>query len=282
MNSLALFLALFAERFVLGDGSWRKADWLRNLSEHPLVGWLGSQQGGQLFMIVPPLLLVSLVNWLVSGWLFGIPSLVFGIGALLWCLGPVSLEPQVLAWQEAVELGEDEQAETLARQICSQGKADDQDVIADCLWPAALHRLFGPVFWFVAFGLVGAAPVGAALYWLVREQGLVSDRGQTEEDAPEHEKDCRLLAWLDWLPARLLVYSLALVGDYRGTLDRARAFRFDEHPDCTSTRVLLVLAGRGAMGCQETDDLAAAAMAIIWRAMMLWVLISLVLWLILH
>lgn len=277
MTSLALFCALFAERFMLGDGSWRQTSGLYDPSRYPWLDWLKNQAFSRILFVVLPLLLIALLNWLVSGWLFGLPSLVLGILVLLWCFGPLSLEPQVLAWQEAVELGEEDKARALEDQLCGQGKGEDQDVIADCLWPAALERLFGPIFWFLVFGLIGAAPVGAAFYWLVRQQ---SRRIDSEDEEETSDSQCRWLAWVNWLPARLLVYSLALVGDYKGTLDRSRAFRFDEHPDCTSIRVLLVLAGRGAMGCQETNDLAAAAMGIIWRALMLWVLISLVFWLI--
>lgn len=279
MTSLALFLALFAERFMLGDGSWRQSSLLHEAGGHPLLAWLRGQKSSPILLILLPLLLIALLNWLVSGWFFGVPALVFGILVLLFCLGPQSLEPQIQAWQEAVELGEEDRAKVLAEAICGQGKTEDQDVIADCLWPTALARLFGPVFWFLVFGLLGAAPVGAALYWLVRQQSrMINPEG--DEDASDRE--CRWLAWLNWLPARLLVYSFALVGDYKGTLDRSRAFRLDEHPDCSSIRVLVILAGRGAMGCQASDDMAKAAMDIIWRALMLWVLVSFVFWLVLH
>lgn len=279
MTSLALFLALFAERFMLGDGTWRQTNFSQERGCHPFLAWL-SDQGSARFLVIGLLLIaIGLINWLLSGWLFGLPGLAFSIFVLLFSLGPQSLEPQVQAWQEAVELGEDDKAKALSEHICGQGKAEDQDVIADCLWPAALTRLFGPVFWFLVFGLFGMAPVGAALYWLVRHQARATGHEEEEEAT---ERECRWLAWLNWLPARVLVYSFALVGDYKGTLDRSRAFRFDEHPDCTSIRVLLILAGRGAMGCQAADDMAKAAMDIIWRALMLWILVAFVFWLVLH
>lgn len=283
MTSLALILTLFAERFSLAEGPWRQTHWFLNKWRNSqLLSWLASHRSGQMLFIAPPLLLISLINWLLAGWFWGLPSLIFAAAVLLWCLGPEGLEPQLMAWQEALELGETEKEAALANQLCNQDlphpeDAPGLDVIADCLWLAALRRLFGPIFWFLLFGLLGAAPVGAALYWLVREQRHLL--GQDQASGKADTEDCRWLAWLDWLPTRLLVYSLALVGDYSGTLARSGAFRLEQTPDCTSTRVLLSLAGRGALGCQETPDMAAAAMAIIWRALALWVLIACLIWL---
>jgi adenosylcobinamide-phosphate synthase len=170
------------------------------------------------------------------------------------------------------------------------GDSDD-DLVRQTLeetLKSALTTLFGIMFWYWLAG-----PAGAALYSLSH-----SCREQWQSEAVFSAFSQKVVYWMDWLPARALGFSFAIVGNFQDATEcwrgQARTWRDDNEG-------VLLAAGAGALGirlggpiclaeCEvwrpdlgmeempgpESID---AAVALIWRAALLWLSIVGLLWL---
>ena len=183
-----------------------------------------------LTLIVPTLvclLLVALFGRLPLG---GFLQLAFAVLVLLYGLGPRAFEGDL----EAI-LGA---SDPLAREAAAQRLAEpgghvawNAHALGEAIALAALRRRFGVLFWFFLLG-----PAGALLYRLAqalgRDDTLMLDRGSALH--------ARFVAnALDWLPAQLLVFTLALVGHWDAVMAAWRRWRqqaaptswYSEEPD---------------------------------------------------
>lgn len=109
----------------------------------------------------------------------------------------------------------------------------------------ASHRhVFGVVFWFVIFMLLGMGPLGAVLYRLAT---FIGSRWRGEDEEAKAfgtfaRQACRLL---EWLPLRLTAASFAIVGNFEDTIYswRTQAAAWPE-PD----EGIVLASGAGALG----------------------------------
>lgn len=276
MTFTVILLALFAERFLLQDSQWRRADWLQGFTQR-VAGWgygdwLLSRYWGVLVLLILPLLLVALIQDLFGDALWSIPQFAFALLVLLYCLGPEDLDNQVVDYLDAEDRGDAEKARLFAERIVGAPVAElhEQrvDQVTEAVLSQAQRRLFGVVFWFFLLG-----PLGAVLYRLSRQI-----QQQMAEDSERHSFNqgaTRLLHILDWLPARLVLFSFALAGSYEGTLQARADWRERGESDSES---LLLAAGRGALGIDgaaqpvETGQVE-TAMALVWRVLTLWLVV---------
>jgi adenosylcobinamide-phosphate synthase len=150
-----------------------------------------------------------------------------------------------------------------------------------------VHRYwFGLVFWFVVL----PGPIGPILYWLASH--LQDFWSSTKRDAtPAFGMFARqIFYWVDWLPQRLTAFTFAIVGNFE---DAAFCWRSQASgwPDRSSG--VLLASGAGAIGVRlgepivvddrvefrpelgtgeaaEADHLHSAE-GLIWRAMVVWI-----------
>jgi len=154
----------------------------------------------------------------------------------------------------------------------------------------ASHRhVFGTLFWFVALG-----PAGAVLY---HASALLADQWGARTD-PENAEFGRFAAraffWIDWVPARLTAASFAIVGDFE---DAVYCWRTQAAAWYTQAHGILLAAGGGALGVRLGDTLhqhgelqfrpvlgtgdeadvdhMEYAVGLIWRALVLWMFLIL-------
>lgn len=160
-------------------------------------------------------LLLPLVICAVLAWLFGrsplgeLLQVVLSLIVLIYCLGPRAFEADL----EAIVRAPDD----VARESAAQALADDGEqvpwtapALGAAVVYAALRRRFGVLLWFFLLG-----PVGALLYRLA--QILARD------EALQLDPDARTAATytanaLDWLPAQLLTFTLAVVGHWEAVI----------------------------------------------------------------
>ena len=169
----------------------------------------------------------------------------------------------------------------------------------------AYRQVFGVIFWFVVL----PGPAGAVLY---RAAVLLADewRGPVAGVEPSPLVQSRaefgmparaLLLALDWLPVRLTALSFAIVGDFEDAVAcwRTQATRWAAQEGGMTIGVLLA-AGGGALGVQlggllptlsgDPDvrpelglgdpvepDVLPSAVGLVWRALVLWLLVILLL-----
>lgn len=154
---------------------------------------------------VPALVVLLLVALLRHAWLGDLVLLLLDVLVLLFCFGPRAFEADL----EAILAAPDRPSREAAAQVL----ADDGEsvgwsahALGEAIAFAALRRRFGALLWFFLLG-----PAGALLYRLAQRLG--------RDDALAVDGDTRAAARqfanaLDWVPAQLLVFTLAVVGHW--------------------------------------------------------------------
>lgn len=280
MTFIVLLLALLAERFLLDQREWRKADWFQRyysaLGRHPQMGWATSRYWGSLAILGPVLIAVLLVQGLLGGVLGGLPSFLFALAVLLYCLGPEDLDNEAADFLYAQGRGEEEKARLAAARISESEPADTAAGLVRQVREAILYqsnrRIFGVIFWFLLLG-----PLGAVLYRLARYLPRSLEGSKSEEYAQGLR---RLIRILDWFPSRALVLSFALAGNFENTLEVWR--RWEKQPvevHGEEAQGLLIQAGNGALMIQDEDNeeensaQIEAALSLVWRSLVVWLVI---------
>ncbi len=204
---------------------WERGD-LRFL--RVLRGWVkqlstGHGSGRLILILAIPLLLCTLLIWLLS-WLplTDLLQFIFGLIVLLFCLGPRTYEADMAAILRADNSSD---RETAAQALAENGRylpwrASELGV---AMTMTALRRRFSVLFWFFLFG-----PVGALLYRLSRSLGHDTSLGL---DSKASEMARQFAHILEWLPAQLLVFSLAFVGHFEAVTTAWRHWHQLARPD---------------------------------------------------
>ena len=147
----------------------------------------------------------------------------------------------------------------------------------------AAQRLMAPIFWFVAFGAVGAAAYRAIV--------LLAERLQREECPvvmKRHSDEMRHIA--DWAPARITAAGYAIAGNFDAVAHAWRTFSYTPgEATLDEAAHLLAQTGLAALDTfpDNMDELAADpdeavdisllppvvedALALVWRSLAMWV-----------
>jgi AmpE protein len=197
-----------------GDGGFRR--W---------VAQLGDTSGPARVAVTlgVPVVLCLVAIWLISllpgSELF---RLAFSLLVLLYCFGPHAYEADL----EAIIKAPDQPS----REAAAQALSDDGDPVSwnavalgEATVYAALRRRFGVLLWFFLLG-----PAGALLYRLAqtlgRDQSLRLDSGARQA--------ARSFANVgDWLPAQLMVFTLALVGHWDAVIGAWKRWHQQQSPN---------------------------------------------------
>jgi len=255
MNLFALLLGLAIERLLTHQFHLREFRWLDPLFDNafsPLSKIPGglSLVGVALFA-VGLTLPVAAVVWLLEDALLQIPYFAFAVLVLLFSLGPRDLKEEADEYAAAVEAGEREQMQRLAKELietdASEDLAEQLRQVERAIYVQANNRVFGVVFWFILLGPAGA--------WLFRVVDLMRRRvafRYSDDDARWGNLAAAvrsLHGLLAWIPARLLAIGYALAGsfeeaiaDWRGYYVNCAPRFFDINDDVVGC------AGAGATG----------------------------------
>ena len=161
---------------------------------------------------------------------------------------------------------------------------------------ASHHHVFGVMAWFVITMLLGLGPAGAVLYRLAL---FLNARWGRQDDAEFGEFGVfarQAYRWMEWLPLRLTAITFAIVGDFEDTVYCWRT-QAQSWPDPEAGIVLA--SGAGALGVRlgqaipqgglpldrpelgigdEADaDFMQSAVGLVWRALVFWMILLLLL-----
>jgi cobalamin biosynthesis protein CobD/CbiB len=295
MGIIAIIAALLLEQWrPLGDrkavhsalAGW--ADWLERSfnagqSRHGMIAWLVA-------VIVP--LTVAAVLYLSLLWVSPVAALLLNIAALYLTLGFRQFSHFFTGIQAAVREGDIDRARELLGAWRGEPAAhrSREEVVRLAVEEgiAASHRhVFAVLFWFVLL----PGPLGAILYrlaaFLARRWGGKGEFGQFAN---------RVLYLLEWPAARLTAASFAVVGDFE---DAVYCWRTQAAAWPDPNIGIVLAAGAGALGVRlgmplsEIEGLYArpeigigeaadgpvldSAVGLLWRALVLWVFVLLVL-----
>ena len=197
-----------------GDAGFRR--WVNQLADTSGAGRVAAAIG-------VPVLLCALVVWALHRLpLSDLLQLLFALAVLLFSLGPHAFEADM----EAILKAPDQSSREAAAQVLS----DDGEAVAwrtadlgEATAYAALRRRFGVLFWFFVLG-----PVGALLYRLARQLGHDTSLAL---DAGARTSARHLANALDWLPAQLMVFTLALVGHWDAVIGAWRRWHQQAVPN---------------------------------------------------
>lgn len=212
----------------------RQADWLleRFNAGQEVHGWLAWGAG-----VLAPALLLALLGHALAD-LSGLLAWAWAVPVLYLAMGYKTPAENALAVAGALLVGDLPRArrELAGFRAGETADLDESAVIrltVEYLLGRALSHLFGVIFWFCLLGVFGAG-----LYYLGHRL-LERWRRETPFVLPL----ARLADWLDWLPARALALSFAVVGDFDGAWNGWRGNRWPR----TNEGVVLA-SGAGALG----------------------------------
>lgn len=197
------------------------AAWLGWLGRSPWFGEARLSELALLAALLPPLLILGLLLWLLAQPFHGALAFLAAIALLFLAWGPRDLDLEL----EAIIEAEGEEAREAALRALlphpAQGEVPaEREAALAALAAAGLRRWFAVLFWFLLLG-----PLGALAYRLTQITAEVEHPDRLPPGL--RLAASRLLALLDWLPARLVAFSLALVGDFDAVLAALRR-RFAE------------------------------------------------------
>ncbi len=198
-----------------GDATWlRRYEWFG--------AWLRAlgfaEGGGRVFLaLVLPVVVCALIAHLVRGWIFSLAGLAFAVLLLFYTLGPREPERDIEAVLEGADAGSREAA---AQRLRSESGGAPRDFSApelvEAVVLATLRRRFGVLFWFFLLG-----PAGALLYRLT---WIIADSDGEHADPRTRHAARRFGAALDWIPAHLMVFAMALVSNFDAVIGAWRAW----------------------------------------------------------
>ena len=289
MTFLTVLLALFIERVLQQHRPQRQHRWFdrycASLSRASFAQWLMASPWGAIIALLPPLLLIAWLQVFFAelGSLF---ALVFGVAVLLYSLGPRELGEEAEEFIAVRDAGEHERANSVAQAFCLSEVPETEPrrsfAVARAVVVLAARRLIAPVFWFVAFGAVGAAAY--------RSIQLLNERLQREEcpqDMKRYSDEMRHIA--DWAPARITAAGYAIAGNFDAVAHAWRTFDYtpSEGP-LNEAEHLLANTGLAALDTFPDDaeelggdtdgifDTALVppvvedALALVWRSLAMW------------
>ncbi len=218
-------------------------------------------------VLVFPVSIIALIQYLLSGFLMELPYLLFGVLVFAYCLGPACLSSDIELYLDARRLGDDDEALHFAGVLTERAAstAPDQqtsDVTRAILY-VANERIFAVIFWFVIFG-----PAGALLY------RLTTNLSKQEGGSNSLIAVAVLFqAVLTWVPARMLALGYALTGHFDGALQAYRNRPYETDLALENYDVL-VNTGMGALRDQEeTDEISSiiSARNLVMRSILIWI-----------
>ncbi|MCG7898905.1 MAG: regulatory signaling modulator protein AmpE [Candidatus Thiodiazotropha lotti] len=284
MTLTIILICLIAERFLLEHRHLRSNRWFTRYcqwhQQQNLPEWM--QQGiiGLLLLLLPPLLAIAALQHLFADSLLGLPSLLLSIGVLLYALGPQDLDSQINQYVETAE-ADDGEARRIAREIIEDEPPTSEPARSQAVAEAALQqanrRTVAVLFWFILLG-----PLGAILYRLAT---WMPQSDQAAQDIDFKLNTRQLVIILDWLPARITAFCYAIAGSFEDALYGWRSYQESRQSEFSDSNAgTLICTGSGAMrlttlldeayaGAHLYTYLPKAAMALIWRSLIVFLVI---------
>lgn len=295
MSVLAIIVALLLEQWrPVGERKGLRAALARTANSlERSLNTGGSSQGAiaWLLAVVPVVVIAIGLHALLSGW-SALLGFIFDVGVLYLTLGFRQFSHSFTVIQSAVKTGDIDRARDLIGVWRGETvpERDREEVIRLSIEEALLasHRhVFGVLLWYVLL----PGPSGAILYrlavYLAKRWGASESFGATAR---------RAIFVLDWPAVRLSAAAFAVVGDFE---DAIYCWRTQARAWLAPNDGVLLAAGAGAMGVrlgmpvrtpegivprpdlglgdQADGRFLDATVGLLWRALVVWVFVLLLL-----
>lgn len=208
MSFIVLLLVLLVEKFsgwrvrLQRDGLFVR--WLRRIEGMPGLAsrpWLGL-----LVLLLVPLLLLALLLTVLQPVAYGLLALPAHLLVVVWSLGRGDVHRAIGPFRDAWRREDVQGAYHVAERDLGVQADNDGELFAQVhgmlVWQA-FQSFFAVIFWYALLG-----PLAALVYRLL---ALSVEHGSHAE---LRERAAQVRHAFDWLPARALVLSFALVGNF--------------------------------------------------------------------
>ena len=305
MNFIAIVVALALEQWQ--SFGWRGAlqrafvRYARALERRFNAGT--AQQGAiaAVLALLPPVAIAAAGYWMLDQ-LHPLLALLWSVAILYLLVGFRHFSHAFSAIADALRAGD---AIAARKRLAAWRGTDASSATAEELPKLAIEQgigdsyrhVFGTLFWF----LVLPGPAGAVLY---RLSALLAEHWHGDPATPMgHELDTfgkpvrRLLYWLDWVPVRLTAVTFAIVGDFE---DAIYCWRTQARTWTSRHDGILLASGAGALGATiggpitgptgepefrpelglgdvADAELMPSAIGLVWRALLVWLVLLLLL-----
>ncbi len=285
MIFLIIIAALFAERYLLEQEDFRQHIWFRDYCRWfrhlPMGSWLSENRFAMIALLLLPISILMIIQSWSADTLGGVPEWFLSFFILLLTLGPHDIEHQVSNFIDARDHGSSERASRIASEIMGRDATEEEPElsirVSESVVEQANNRLMAVIFWFVVLG-----PVGAMLYRLT----CLAERYSREDPERKtvNEQAFHLLHILNWVPARMLAVTYALVGNFDNVLLAWRHWRDELRNEYPSDAAgLLTLTGSAALGhtpeeimpqnASDLPPLVEDALGLVLRSLSIWVVL---------
>ena len=254
MSLLVILLGIAIDKFAESVESLRKFDWFIHYSDwmrQKLTQWsIRNDTVILLIILFIPVSVVAVVYQQLDN-LLSLLGFVFNVAVFVFCIGPRDVHNRANKYVEALERGEQTEADHLAAEIFEdQPQPEDESQlirkINEILLIGANNNFLGMVFWFVILG-----PVGAVIYRLNLVLLKSLNKPLPEENAAEYngfyQSTQLLFSILNWLPSHITAITYAVTGSFVDAIHQWKIHKSYDHLDPDAANNMLIDTGFGAI-----------------------------------
>ncbi len=277
MEFFAIIIVLAAVQFWGSGGAIQQDSWFetlyRRLQALP-APWMRAGVA-----VALPVMVVLLLQAILGTVLFGIPLLILFVAVLLYSLGRGDFSNRLSLYLDCWRRGDLEGAYEHALTLDDFERGDKIDnarelhqAVRRALFYQGFERWFSVIFWFVLLG-----PAAAMAYRLLF---LLQTGAHTASD--DKEVAGNALFYTEWIPARILGFTFALVGNFDRCIGRWRDYFTEARPsaellDAWGSLALSEPVPEGLVDGEQYSAAAAAelnaAQALLFRCLLCWVVV---------
>jgi AmpE protein len=252
---LALVIAMGLLQYWGSAGPVHRDDWFRDLVRRFSGSGLMLPLQLAMSVLLPALLVLWLLDF-VQGWALGLVPLAISVLVLLYSFGRGDFEALLEQYREYCRNSDVEAAFLFAQQKLDRGGSGEcpsspeklHRWIKDRFCYLGFERWFSVMFYFVLLGAPGA--LAYRLLSLYREQWYREGLDSESSEEAGHRRLLNSVQYLaDWLPARLLVFTFSITGDWVGSREQLSASLTDTG---SPTAELLGDAAHASLGLKAT------------------------------
>ena len=270
---ITLIVALLIEHIFWNASTWRQGDWFatyyRKVLSSKALARFTHQLSHPAWLLGPLVLLVAIGQFILLPGLGDLLTWLFGLGALLFSLGPRNLGRDLEDYLQAQTTGQSQQANRISRYFVTHHPhpTDTDRNVKQGLLTQANDSLVGPILGFILLGAIGAV-VYRAIQYLTQMQSKQQPGSAFARSAQT------LWYWVNWLPARITLLGYAIVGHFDAVVS---TWQQQERSSRTTQdhTALLVAAGQAALAGNAATGRASllAHSTLVKRTVLLWVIV---------
>ncbi|KPJ94347.1 MAG: hypothetical protein AMJ53_05445 [Gammaproteobacteria bacterium SG8_11] len=264
MSLLVILLGITIDKFAESIESIRKFDWFIQYSgwmRQKLQQWsLRNDTVILLIILFVPVFVIALLYQQLND-LLSLLGFVFSVAIFVFCIGPRDVHNRANKYVEALERGEQTEANELASEILDAQPVPENESqlirkINETLLIGANNNFLGMVFWFMILGPVGAVIYRLNLVLLKSLTKPIQDDTTGELPAGSngfYQSTQLLFSIINWIPSHLTAITYAVTGSFVDAIHQWKIHKSYDHLDPDAANNMLIDTGFGAIQLEHEN-----------------------------